>query len=79
MEELADKQIRDGVLMNCPPHRNMFAYQVGTSTETGISEALHTALGMIQQWCDRADLSISPSKTVVMPFTKNRALEEIKV
>jgi hypothetical protein len=35
-----------------------------------VSEALHTALGLVQQWCDKTGLTINPSKTVTIPFTK---------
>jgi hypothetical protein len=35
-----------------------------------VSEVLQTALGTVQQWCDRTKLSIGPKKKVVIPFTR---------
>jgi hypothetical protein len=35
-----------------------------------VSEVLQTALGLVQQRCDRTGLSINLSTTVVIPFTK---------
>jgi hypothetical protein len=32
-------------------------------------------VGQIQQWCDRTDLFANPCKTIVIPFTKKRALK----
>jgi hypothetical protein len=43
-----------------------------------VSEVLQTALGLVQQWCDRTGLSINPSKMVVIPFTKKRVLKGLK-
>jgi hypothetical protein len=43
-----------------------------------VSEVLQTILGLIQQWCDRTDLSINRSKMVVMPFIKKRTLKGLK-
>jgi hypothetical protein len=43
-----------------------------------VSEVLQTALGLVQQWCDRTGLSINASKTVVIPFTKKRVLKSFK-
>jgi hypothetical protein len=40
-----------------------------------VPEVLQTALGLAQQWCDRTGLSINPSKTVVIPFTKKESFE----
>jgi hypothetical protein len=40
-----------------------------------VSEVPQTALGLVQQWCDRTGLSINLSKTVVIPFTKKRVLK----
>jgi hypothetical protein len=63
-------------------------YAIGYSDDTAIlisgkfpqtvSELLQTALGLVQQWCDRTGLSINPSKTVVVPFTKKRVLKGLK-
>jgi Arc/MetJ-type ribon-helix-helix transcriptional regulator len=36
-----------------------------------VSEALHAALQLVQQWCERIGLSISPSKSVIVPFIKD--------
>jgi hypothetical protein len=35
-----------------------------------VSEVLQTALGLVQQRCERPGLSINPSKMVIVPFTK---------
>jgi hypothetical protein len=43
-----------------------------------VSEVLHTALGLVQHWCDRTGLSINPNKTVAIPFTKKRDLRGLK-
>jgi hypothetical protein len=43
----------------------------GKFTQT-VSEVLQTALGTVQQWCERTKMSINPSKTVVIPFTRKR-------
>jgi hypothetical protein len=37
-----------------------------------VPEVLQTALGLVQQWCDRTGLSINPNKTVVIPFIKKK-------
>jgi hypothetical protein len=41
-------------------------------------EVLQTALGLIQQWCHRTDLSINPGTMVVIPFTKKKTLKGLK-
>jgi hypothetical protein len=43
-----------------------------------VSKVLQTALGLIQQWCDRTGLSIKPSKTVIIPVTIKRGLKGLK-
>jgi hypothetical protein len=43
-----------------------------------VSEVLQTALGLVEQWCDRTGFSINPSKTAVIPFTKKRVLKGLK-
>jgi hypothetical protein len=43
-----------------------------------VSEILQTALGLVQRRCDRNGLSINPSKTVVIYFTKKRVLKGLK-
>jgi hypothetical protein len=43
-----------------------------------VSEVLHTALGALQQWCGRTELSINPNKTVVKPFTRKRSVKGLK-
>jgi hypothetical protein len=40
-----------------------------------MSEVLQTALGTVQQWCDRIKLSIKPRETVVIPFTRKRNIK----
>jgi hypothetical protein len=44
-----------------------------------VSELLQEALSMVQQWCDRTQLSINPQKMVIVPFTRNRDLRGLKV
>jgi hypothetical protein len=39
-----------------------------------LSEVLQTALGLVQQRCYGTELSINPSKTVVISFTNMRVL-----
>jgi hypothetical protein len=39
-----------------------------------MSEVLQTALGRVQQWCDR---SINPSKKVIIPFIRMRDIMEL--
>jgi hypothetical protein len=61
---------------------------VGYADDTGIlinekfpetlSEVLHTALGIVQQWCHKTNLSINPKKTVIVPFTKKRDIRKLK-
>jgi hypothetical protein len=41
-----------------------------------VSEILHRALCTVQQWCKRTKLSTNPNKRVVIPFTRNRNIEE---
>lgn len=46
-----------------------------------VSEELQIALGLIQWWCDRTDLSINLSIKVVLSFTptkKKKALKGLK-
>ena len=34
---------------------------------------------MVQQWCDRTQLSINPQKMVIVPFTKKRDLRNLNL
>jgi hypothetical protein len=43
-----------------------------------VSEFLKGALGMVQQWCDRTQLSINPHRMVMMPFARRRGLRGLK-
>jgi hypothetical protein len=43
-----------------------------------VSELLQEALSMVQQWCDRTQLSINPQKMVTVPFTRKRDLRGLK-
>jgi hypothetical protein len=43
-----------------------------------MSEVLQTALGIVQQWCDRKNLSISLNEMVIMPFTRKRDIRGLK-
>jgi hypothetical protein len=40
------------------------------SAENSQTELLQEALSMVQQWCDRTQLSINPQKMVIVPFTR---------
>jgi hypothetical protein len=42
------------------------------------SEILQTALCTVQKWCEKTSLSISPHKTVIIPFTRKRELKGLK-
>jgi hypothetical protein len=39
-----------------------------------VSELLQEALSMVQQWCDRTQLSINPQKMVIVPFTRKEII-----
>jgi len=39
-----------------------------------VSELLKETLGMVQQWCDRTQLSFNLQKMVVVPFTRKTDL-----
>jgi hypothetical protein len=43
-----------------------------------VSELLQEALSMVQQWCDRTQLSINLQKMVIVPFTRKRDLRGLK-
>jgi hypothetical protein len=43
-----------------------------------VSEFLQEALSMVQQWCERTQLSINPQKMVVVPFSRKRDLRGLK-
>jgi hypothetical protein len=43
-----------------------------------LSELLQEALSMVQQWCDRTQLSITPQKMMIVPFTWKRDLRGLK-
>jgi hypothetical protein len=49
------------------------AHDIGKFPNT-ISDVLQEALGVVQQWCDRTQLSINPQNTVIVPFTRKRDL-----
>ena len=42
------------------------------------SELLQDALSMVQQWCDRTQLSMNPQKMVILPSTQKRYLRRLK-
>jgi len=42
------------------------------------SELLQDALSMVQQWCDRTQLSMNPQKRVILPSTQKRNLRRMK-
>jgi hypothetical protein len=33
---------------------------------------------IVQQWCERTNLSINPNKTVIIPFTRKRNIKGLK-
>jgi len=43
-----------------------------------ISELLPESVGMVQQWCDRTQLSVSPQKMLTVLFTRKRDLRGLK-
>jgi hypothetical protein len=43
-----------------------------------VSELVQEALSMVQQWCDRTQLSINPQKMVIEPFFWKRDLRDLK-
>jgi hypothetical protein len=43
-----------------------------------VSEVLQTALHRVQPWCERTNLSINPSMTVIIPFTRKRNTKGLK-
>jgi hypothetical protein len=43
-----------------------------------VSEVLQTAVGIIQQWCGRINLSIDPTITVIIPFTRKRNIRGLE-
>jgi hypothetical protein len=43
-----------------------------------VSELLQEALSLVQQWCNRTQLSINPQKIVIVPFTRKRDLRGLK-
>jgi hypothetical protein len=42
-----------------------------------VSECLQMALYTVERWCERTDLSINPDKTVIVPFTRKRAIKSL--
>jgi hypothetical protein len=43
-----------------------------------ISELLQETLHMVQQWCDRTQLSINPQKMIIVPSTRKRDFMYLK-
>jgi hypothetical protein len=43
-----------------------------------VSEVLQRALHIVQQWCERTNLSINPNKMVIIPFTRKRNTKGLK-
>jgi hypothetical protein len=43
-----------------------------------VSELPQEALNVVQQWCDRTQLSINPQKILIVPFTWKRDLRGLK-
>jgi hypothetical protein len=43
-----------------------------------VSELLQKALSMVQQWCDRTQLSINPQKMVIVPITQKRDVRGLR-
>jgi len=44
-----------------------------------ISEKMQRALKIVEDWCSRVNLSVNPEKTVIVPFTKRRNMEDLKI
>lgn len=44
-----------------------------------ISELMQQALNIIESWCNRENLMVNPNKTTMIPFTRRRKLEDIKL
>ena len=44
-----------------------------------VSKLLQEAVSMVQQWCDRTQLSINPQKMMIVPFTRKRDLKGLKL
>jgi hypothetical protein len=42
-----------------------------------VLEVLQTAPCIVQQWCDRKNLSINPNKMVIIPFTTKREIMKL--
>jgi hypothetical protein len=55
-------------------HANDIAIHIHGKLPNTVSELLQEALSMVQQWCDRTQLStsINPQKMVIIPFTRKR-------
>jgi hypothetical protein len=43
-----------------------------------VSGLLQEALSMVQQWCDRTQLSVNPQKVVIVSFTHKRNLKGLE-
>jgi hypothetical protein len=43
-----------------------------------VSKVLQTALGIVQRWCDKTNLSTNLNTIVIMPFTRKRDIRGIK-
>jgi hypothetical protein len=43
-----------------------------------VSEVLQAAIGTVQQWCDKTNLSINPNETVIISLTRKRAIRGLK-
>jgi hypothetical protein len=49
LENLLDRHIRVGVLVEKPLHRNQFAYRAGMSTETALFQVVHRLENSLKQ------------------------------
>jgi hypothetical protein len=39
---------------------------------------LEKALSTVKKWCEKTNLSINPTKTVIIPFTRKREIKGLK-
>jgi hypothetical protein len=61
-----------------PRYADDIAVLIRGKLPNNISELLQEVLSMVQQWCNRTQLSINPQKMVIVPFTRKRDLWDIR-
>ena len=76
MDELIEGLIENGChTQGCTDD---IAVLIGGKFLNIVPELFQGALSMVHQWCDRTQLSISPQKMVIVPFTRKRDLRGLK-